>query len=208
MSGLIFCGLSNLLGFLSSLVIFYDSFRVGQMGDKNMFLFAFASLFLSIAYAMYSTLFFMGILYLPSRLYWKAPILSTYPSPLWMCASLIITIGFFLLAVVFTKQMQKKIPFEAFILPLVPLVFFEMVGLSLACYLFFLAIVNLKQSKGKYGILGLVTYFIFGLAQVSIVWGVLSHSDSLYLLGIGLRGLTFIPSLLVFIWRKGGRARW
>ncbi|NIQ05099.1 MAG: hypothetical protein GWO20_05020 [Candidatus Korarchaeota archaeon] len=178
------------------------------MGDKNMFLFAFASLFLSIAYAMYSTLFFMRVLYLSSSLGWRSPILPTYPSLLWTFTSLFITIGYFLLAVVFTKQMQKKIPFEAFILPLVPLVFFEMVGLSLACYLFFLAILNLKQSKGTYGILGLVTYFILGLAQVSIVWGVLSHSYLLYLLGLGLRGLTFLPSLLVFIWRKGGRARW
>lgn len=173
-----------------------------------MFLFAFASLVLSVAYGMYGILFFMRALYVTSSLTWNFPLLTSYPSPLWMCASVLITIGYFLLAVVFTNHIQKEIPVGRFILPLIPLVFFEMVGLYLACYLFFFAILNVKKSKERYGLLGLVTYFILGVSQIIIVLGVLFYPYSLYLLGIGFRGLTFLPSLLVFIWRKGGRARW
>ncbi|NIQ04660.1 MAG: hypothetical protein GWO20_02690, partial [Candidatus Korarchaeota archaeon] len=117
----------------------------------------------------------------------------------WMFTSLLMLGGYVLLAVGYTVRTFKKPSLALFFPSLATIANIELAGVFLVSYLLFLVTFNVMKAGKRRESLAVLTYFVLLSSQLLTTWGLLTKALTSFLLGVTIRGITFFPSLLVFL---------
>lgn len=193
---------SNLVGFTSCAVISYFAIRVGRLGDRRVLLYGFGSFLIAIAFLIYGISLSINLL---AILYYHTSLPTDYFISFWKIASLCILFGYGLIGVSYTtlqfwSGMLLAVPALPYTISMLGI---ETTGIFLSLYLLVLISYTTIKTGKKEGFLSVFGYLLLFLAQCVILWGLLNGSDTLFLWGIALRGVGFIPMLLVALITAG-----
>lgn len=120
-----------------------------------------------------------------------------YFYPYWRLASFLVLLGYIFLAVGYTVRIYKS-PWITFsLLPFISLGRIELMGLIFSFYLLFLIAYSSRKSDRRNSSLAVLAYLVLFFAQILICWGLLNETYPIFLWGVTLRGVTFLPTLWV-----------
>lgn len=194
---------SNLVGFTSCTVIAYFAFRVGRLGDRRVFLYGVGSFLIAIAFLIYGISLSINLF---AIFYYHALLSTNYFVSFWKIASLCMLLGYGLIGGSYTmhrvwRAMLLALPALPFTISMLGI---EATGIFLSFYLLFLISFTTIKTGRKEGFLSVFGYLLLFLAQCLTTWGLLNGTWTLFLWGVALRGIGFIPILLVAL-TTGGR---
>lgn len=206
MLSLILGTFANMIGFTSCIVIAFFSFRVGRLGDTRTFLFFFGFSFISIGLLIYGISFSVDLITLLQ--YEMTLPLETFV-PYWKFASSLIIVGYVLLSISYSIQSFKRsLVSTPFLLSMFSTSTIESIGSLLTLYLLILVSYSAKKVKSRKVSLTITTYGILFVSQLLIMGGLFTEGYSFFLWGLVLRGMGFLPLLLVALSSGGSNKRW
>ncbi len=189
----LFGATSNLIGFVSCMMVAFYAFKLARLGTRRAFYLSIGSLIIGIALMIYGISFSFSLLV--SNLFVRRPPLLLR---LWLLSSLLMLIGYLLLAVSYTvHSFRNPFALSLLVIPsIMRIATLEIISTVLVLYLLLLIAYNTGKRGGRVSPLTVLSFFLLFTSQLVISLG-LFRAFKYFLLGVAMRGVSFLPLLLV-----------
>ncbi|NIQ06775.1 MAG: hypothetical protein GWO20_13915, partial [Candidatus Korarchaeota archaeon] len=172
-----------------------------RLGDKRTFLLFFGFSLISIGLLIYGISFSVDLVTLLQ--YETTLPLETF-APYWKFASFLIIVGYVLLSLSYSIQSFKRtLASTPVLLSMFSTTTIESIGSLLTLYLLFLVSYSTKKVESRKVSLTITAYGILFVSQLLITGGLFTESYPFFLWGLALRGMGFLPLLLVALGSGG-----